>query len=353
MRSEIEELRQYKAQAEPVIAAIAADDAEEVLRRLRTQPLHEVSQWLESGRSNLSIGSRGFSTTFHSDKAREAIQGAIKKVGSVGANVGQGSGSEVGNGDEGLAQRSAALRLQVLNNSDPNSYQSSASGASPLMGGNLIYGWNRSPSTGSIQTAREAGQQALLGIGYTDKSQDMSIETIPPTWTNICPENMHLVEHLMTLYFCWEYPTFASLSKDHFLVDFKDHNPRYCSSLLVNAMLALGCRFSDVPESRADPNDRTTSGDHFFAEAKRLLSIEEDVGSLSSIQALGLMAIREGGCGRDTESFYYSGLAIRLSVENGLHYEGYIVDQAEKEVRRATFWGAFTLDQVRLTSSWS
>jgi hypothetical protein len=117
----------------------------------------------------------------------------------------------------------------------------------------------------------------------------------------------------------------------------------------MNAMLALGCRFSDLPESRADPGDPTTSGDHFFAEAKRLLA-EDDRRSLTAIQAMGLISIREASCGRDTESFYYAGQAIRLAVEAGLHIESSektaeSSQHGEEEVRAATFWGAFALDQ--------
>jgi hypothetical protein len=153
----------------------------------------------------------------------------------------------------------------------------------------------------------------------------------------------------MALYFCWEYPTFASLSKEHFLTDFRAGRPRYCSSILVNAMLALGCRFSNLPEALRDPQKPQTSVDHFFAEAKRLLA-EDDHSSITTIQSLSLMSIREASYGRDAESYYYAGQAIRLAVEFGMHIEvteqGRISrDAMEHEVRGATFWGAFSLDQ--------
>jgi hypothetical protein len=69
-----------------------------------------------------------------------------------------------------------------------------------------------------------------------------------------------------------------------------DHN--YCIKLLVNAIQAVGCQFPSQAGARADPNDSNTAGDHFFAEAERLL-FEKDHRSLTTIQALGLMAIRE------------------------------------------------------------
>lgn len=165
------------------------------------------------------------------------------------------------------------------------------------------------------------------------------------TWTEVSHDES-LVQHLLALYFCWEYPTFASLSKEHFLKDFQAGRPRYCSPILVNALLALGCRFSSQPSTLANPNDPYSSGDHFFKECQRLFYEEENHHTLTTIQALGIMSIREASCGRDSESWYYAGQSIRLAVEMGLHR---INDNSggsdEVAVQAATFWGAFALDQ--------
>lgn len=168
----------------------------------------------------------------------------------------------------------------------------------------------------------------------------------PITWTTITSDN-GLVQHLLGLYFCWEYPTFASLSKEHFLKDFMDGRPRFCSSLLVNALLALGCRFSSQPNTRANPNDPYSSGDHFFKECQRLFYQEENHHTLTTIQALGIMSIREASCGRDSESWYYAGQSIRMAIEMGLHrLQDDGKDDDESAVQAATFWGAFALDHA-------
>ncbi len=164
------------------------------------------------------------------------------------------------------------------------------------------------------------------------------------SWTSIT-NDVNLVQHLLALYFCWEYPTFASLSKEHFLRDFRDGRHRYCSSILVNALLALGCRFSTQPMTRANPNDPYSSGDHFFKESQRLFNQETDHHSLTTIQALGIMSIREASCGRDSESWYFAGQSIRLAIEMGLHRIHEEGDEDELAVQLATFWGAFALDQ--------
>ncbi|KAI9813046.1 MAG: hypothetical protein M1827_004266 [Pycnora praestabilis] len=167
-------------------------------------------------------------------------------------------------------------------------------------------------------------------------------------WTRVT-DNEVFINHLVSLYFCWEYPTFASLSKEHFLYDFTRGRRRYCSSLLVNALLALGCRFTDHPEARADPTSSDTAGDHFFEEAKALL--ERSSPSLPTIQALGLMSLREASCGRDDCSWFFSHQSIRMAVELGLHVgrvglHGEPLSRSEREVRAATLWGSFALDQA-------
>lgn len=170
------------------------------------------------------------------------------------------------------------------------------------------------------------------------------MKTPSGTWTNIT-NDVNLVQHLLALYFCWEYPTFASLSKEHFLRDFQDGRHRYCSPILVNALLALGCRFSTQPMTRANPSDPYSSGDHFFKESQRLFNQETDHHSLTTIQALGIMSIREASCGRDSESWYFAGQSIRLAIEMGLHRIHDEGDEDELAVQSATFWGAFALDQ--------
>ncbi|KGQ04875.1 Nitrogen assimilation transcription factor nirA [Beauveria bassiana D1-5] len=178
--------------------------------------------------------------------------------------------------------------------------------------------------------------------------QESLIKQSTETWTTVT-NDIELVKHILGLYFCWEYPTFASLSKEQFLRDFSQGRPRYCSSMLVNALLALGCRFSTFPKTRADPDDPQTSGQHFFDESLELLRRETDYHSLLMIQTLGILSIREASCGRTTDSIAYAGQSMRIAIEMGLHN---IVENPqgagvtdEFTVLSATYWGAFSLDQ--------
>ncbi len=334
MRSEMEDLRKQCSQAEELINSLitaAPDDAQVILREMQSgKGVSKMHEWLEdndkSSEEGAGVGDVGteYTTKFNTEKTREAIKIATERVeGPVltGVNWGELQDTEMTEAP-GPPPNPIAEIAQVKMDERP-----------------LVFDWSGTPSEHAIQSARTHGRSLILGpLSDTDNQNTTPYEPIPGTWTNITPD-MDLVEHLMALYFCWEYPTFASLSKDHFLADFRMRRPRYCSQLLVNAMLALGCRFASLPEARADPSDSRTAGNHFFVEAKRLLAAETNLSSLPSIQALALLSIREGSCGRDTESFYYSGLAIRLVVEKGLHRDDFIADPAEMGVRRATFWG--------------
>jgi hypothetical protein len=365
MRVEIDSLQTHRKQSERVLSALSSGPkAQETLNRLKNgDTLEVIAEWLDQAASR-AVGTSQNITTFPTAAGNAAFEHTLRMAESAGP-YNMPSGSDVS--DDHLPQTLSGSPWQSDNNYSHSAstynqrddsmnwttterQSQNGSEEPPNMSHPLVGVWPQlSSSNFEVQTARGRGQKQVLGSSYiTDHDQHPSRPRSPGgTWTEIT-QDIRLVEHLMTLYFCWEYPTFASLSKEHFMDDFRAGNPRYCSSLLVNAMLALGCRFSDLPESRADPNNPATSGDHFFTEAKRLLA-EDDRTSLTTIQAIGLIAIREASYGHDSESLYYSGQAIRLAVEAGLHTEVEIYENVplnrSDEVRASTFWGAFALDQ--------
>lgn len=209
---------------------------------------------------------------------------------------------------------------------------------------NLLETSTSSPQFSNGTEGEESlSQEQRLGSSLRRSQAEKESSECVYRWTEVTSSEI-FVEHLLTLYFRWEYPIFASLCKKYFLSDFRTGTPRYSSALLINALLAAACRFSDQLEARSDVDDEETSWDHFFEEAMLLLAKEEGQ-SLTTIQALGLMSIREAGCGRDSESWFFSGQSIRMAVEMGLHKESTSVCNVEHAVRTSTFWGAFALDQ--------
>ena len=167
------------------------------------------------------------------------------------------------------------------------------------------------------------------------------------TWTNVTSDE-ELIRHLFGLYFSWSHPFYTLFSEEVFFHGLNDKKLKYCTPLLVNAILAMACNWSDRPDVRTDPNDPSTVGDLFFAEAKRLLEVEEQ-SCLTTVQALGLMSLREAKMNHDSAGWRYAGQMMSMAIELGLHLSygtqpGFNVTPTEIEARRVTFWGCFAAE---------
>ncbi|KAK3906285.1 fungal-specific transcription factor domain-containing protein [Staphylotrichum tortipilum] len=211
------------------------------------------------------------------------------------------------------------------------------------------------------------GTSHLIYLGDTSDVPDepepdsrLSTEDPRASWTTVT-DDTQLIVHLINMYFAWHYPYFATLSKSLFYRDFLKGKPQgqprttvYCSSLLVNVMLALGCHFTSVTGAFAIPGDSRTKGDHFFAEAKRLIVENDEYAKprLTTVQALALMSVREAGCGREANGWVYSGMSFRMAQDIGLNLDlagnakdKSSLDEEEVDARRITFWGCFLFDK--------
>jgi len=164
-----------------------------------------------------------------------------------------------------------------------------------------------------------------------EPESDSYLSTEDPiiSWSEVT-KDPQLVIHLINMYFAWHYPYFTTLSKTLFYRDFLRGKPTgqprstvYCSPLLVHAMLALGCHFTSIAGAFAIPGDSRTKGDHFFAEAKRLIveNDEYEKPRLTTVQALALMSVREAGCGREAKGWVYSGMSFRMAQDIGLNLD--------------------------------
>jgi len=187
------------------------------------------------------------------------------------------------------------------------------------------------------------------------------------SWTNVT-RDPELIMHLINMYFAWHYAYFTTLSKQLFYRDFLLGKPplgtkrkiEYCTPLLVNAMLALGCHFTAWPGARETRDDSATAGDHFFKEAKRLImgNDEYEKPKMTTVQALALMSVREAGCGREAKGWVYSGMSFRMACDLGLNLDSGVlsnasgsIDEGEEDARRITFWGCFQFDKYVLSHS--
>lgn len=197
--------------------------------------------------------------------------------------------------------------------------------------------------------------------GEADMAEFVTADTNPITsWTNVSKDPQVII-HLLNMYWNWHYPYFTTLSRSLFYRDFlrgeshvSAHRTAYCSPLLVNAMLALGCHFTNVGAAYAVPGDSWTKGDHFFTEAKRIIMVNDEYEKprLATVQALALMSVREAGCGREARGWVYSGMSFRMAQDLGLNMDmtgvtanNQHMDEKEIDARRVTFWGCFLFDK--------
>ncbi|KAK7422240.1 Nitrogen assimilation transcription factor nit-4 [Neonectria punicea] len=216
---------------------------------------------------------------------------------------------------------------------------------------------------GSVRFIGGTSHLIYLGDPHHEGDHDPNPEQLAygedpiATWTRVT-QDTPLITHLMNMYFDWHYPYFTTLSKTMFFRDFMKgkaglgRGTAYCSSLLVNAMLALGCHFTSVAGAYGTAGDSRTKGDHFFAEAKRLIieNDEYEKPRLVTVQALALMSVREAGCAREAKGWVYSGMSFRMAEDIGLNLDVGELDKErmndhEIDARRITFWGCYLFDK--------
>lgn len=216
---------------------------------------------------------------------------------------------------------------------------------------------------GSIRFIGGTSHLIYLGDPKSDHDVDSNGLQYPQglnpltAWTRVTSD-IGLITHLLNMYFAYHYTYFTTLSRDLFWRDFMKGKAGvgsgsvHCSSLLVNSMLALGCHFTDVPGAFATPGESRTKGDHFFAEAKRLIMEDDEFERprLVTVQALALMSVREAGCAREATGWVYSGMSFRMAQDIGLNLEMSALDKEripdeEIDARRMTFWGCYLFDK--------
>ena len=201
----------------------------------------------------------------------------------------------------------------------------------------------RSASPSSRIKRETASRQNSTDYNPSSSSTAAALESTA-RWF-VAPQDAEFVEHLLNLYFCWVHPFYQFFSRDHFIHNMGRGKTDFCSPILVNALLSIACHYSDRSAARAPRGGPNTAGDHFFAEAKQALD-SIDKPSLTTVQALAIMSVREASQGRDSNGYQYAGRAGRMSLEIGLHLStlGSGMHPAELEVRRITFWGVFNLE---------
>lgn len=118
--------------------------------------------------------------------------------------------------------------------------------------------------------------------------------------------------------------------------------PRHVFFTALNAMLALGCEFSDV-----SPEDKEAASAMFFDRMRNLLHLDVlDSGSISHVQALLLVGHYLLCTHYPTQCWNAIGLACRMAVGLGLQLDSSADDisEAEKQIRYRVWYGCVQID---------
>lgn len=132
------------------------------------------------------------------------------------------------------------------------------------------------------------------------------------------PYDPDFIVHLLDVYFSWIHPSYEIFSRDQFLHDFQNGRTDHCSRILTNAIAAFACSYSDRIAALAEPNDPSTAGDQFFAEAERLLHHGSE-SPLMLAWALSIMSSRELACGRIFTSHSYAKICQSIEYQHTQH----------------------------------
>ncbi|KDQ32691.1 hypothetical protein PLEOSDRAFT_1073145 [Pleurotus ostreatus PC15] len=167
-------------------------------------------------------------------------------------------------------------------------------------------------------------------------------------------------EHLIELYFTYVHPSFPIIHKKSFLETYKTgRRQRRVPVLLLLTILSVASRFQTTANSKPPyPSDGSTmwaAGDEYLDQAKLLLDRCYSSSKPATCQALLLMGYREIGIGAMAEAWTYTGMAIRMAQDMGLHRSadgwaraelgGRLFTDTELQERKRIWYGCVVMDK--------
>ncbi|ORX49825.1 hypothetical protein DM01DRAFT_1325367 [Hesseltinella vesiculosa] len=168
--------------------------------------------------------------------------------------------------------------------------------------------------------------------------------------TNVDPYALppqELSDHLLQLYFSNFYPWLPAVHKDSFLQRMASKTDRP-PLLLINCVYAAGSLLTTDINVRSDPDRPETAGDIFKERARLLMDEEWDNFNVHTVQALILLSAVQNGSLNSQRGWLYSGMAIRMAQNLGLHRDcsNWHLTDVEKEERKRAFYCCFLADRL-------
>ncbi|ORX99110.1 hypothetical protein K493DRAFT_313350 [Basidiobolus meristosporus CBS 931.73] len=158
--------------------------------------------------------------------------------------------------------------------------------------------------------------------------------------------NPFVLAIVLEIYFRHINPIIPLLHKEEFAAKLRN-DAQELPLLLLNAMFALAANLSSEARWLEKENARS---EIFYKRAKRLLDQSYDVTSLQNVQALVLLSHYFHITHGSMKSWVYSGMAIRLAEDLGLHrnpdrWQIKTLSDSVKEARKRTWWSCYVMDR--------
>ncbi|KAI1490521.1 fungal-specific transcription factor domain-containing protein [Biscogniauxia mediterranea] len=159
-----------------------------------------------------------------------------------------------------------------------------------------------------------------------------------------------LALHLLDLHWNRQHHTFLLTYRPTFMRELVDGGP-YCSDFLLNAVFACASKYSERIDTRSDPTDPESAGQQFFSHCDMLLQRDSLLTRSSIPTVIGLLMLGStfNARGSTTKAWLYTGYAIRMVYDLGLHLDSEVneFNAEEIEIRRRVFWGAFICEKLQ------
>ncbi|QPC71094.1 hypothetical protein HYE68_001846 [Fusarium pseudograminearum] len=166
------------------------------------------------------------------------------------------------------------------------------------------------------------------------------------SWTSVSNDDV-LMRDLLRVMFRCEYQFTAAFQKDLFLQDMVAGREDFCSSLLVNAVLAYACVCYPQMSNRVEYWNPNNLLYRFTAEAKRLWELEAKVPRITTIQAGIIFTVFHNLCGVDEIGKPYRLQAVFLAHQLRI-FDTAVADRRERlqRGREYTAWAMYNWETI-------
>ncbi|KAI1637477.1 hypothetical protein F4809DRAFT_649889 [Biscogniauxia mediterranea] len=160
------------------------------------------------------------------------------------------------------------------------------------------------------------------------------------SWTRVTSDNPTL-RALLEIYFVFLFPSHLHFDREAFLDDLVAGSKRFCSSLLVNAILAVAWHGYSPAKRRAEYWAPGNLGYCFLAEARRLYDLERLNPTLTTVQATTIIHLEYCINGVDELGRLYLQDAIDMAWRLGIFRPDPTRSREWQLVAETTAWGLF------------